>query len=584
MTKQSIIKHEAASGGIAIGRAHIIAQNDVSFPKYWIADKEIISEINRFKRAITHSKQQLSKIKEKLCRFQGKEQIQILDTHSMLLQDEMLVTHAIQNITGQKINAEWALDKASSRLKMAFADMHNEYFQQRKHDLDYICRRIIKNLTGGTELSLHEIKDSSIILVAPDFSPADIISFARDRVKGFISSVGGNTSHSAIIARSLEIPAMIGVENVIEKIKEGDTIIIDGLKGNIIINPSKDDLSKYKKHQTEFESAKKALLKDINLPAETRDGSKLSLVANIELAEEVAAALQHGAEGIGLFRTEYLYLNRLDYPSETEQFECYKATLKQMDGRPVTIRTLDLGGDKLFAGSEYAEHLNPALGLRAIRFCLVEKDIFRTQLRAMLRASVFGNLRILLPMISGVDELHQVKSFIESVKKELQKEQIKIAKKIDLGIMIEIPSAVITADALAKEVDFFSIGTNDLIQYTLAVDRTNEHVSYLYNPLHPAVLSLLHKTVRAARANNIDVTLCGEIAGDPLYILLFLGMGIDTLSMNSISIPRVKKMLRQVTAKEARALWEKISKFNKIADIEAVLKAEMNRHLKPAKP
>lgn len=590
MSKTLRIKHEAASKGIAIGKVHIYSSVDQMFPKFWIADKEITTEISRFKHAIIKSKQQLTKIRDKLCRFEGKEQIQIIDTHSMLLQDEMLVTHAIQNIANQKINAEWALDKAASRLKMAFVDVRDEYFKQRKHDIDYICQRIMKNLTGTAELSVLEIKDKHIILVASDLSPADIVSFPRDRVKGFITGVGGNTSHSAIIARSLEIPAMVGVENILKKIKTGDTAIIDGVNGLIIVNPNKTDLETYKKQQASFEQTKKLLLKDAHLPAETTDGGRINLVANIELTEEVEPALQHGAEGIGLYRTEFLYANRMDFPSEEEQFECYKTVLEQMAGRPTTIRTLDLGGDKLFVGSEYADHVNPALGLRAIRFCLVEKDLFKTQLRAMLRASIYGNLKMMLPMISGLDELRQVKGIIEKTKEELKKEKIKVAEDIKLGIMIEVPSAVIVADTLAKEVDFFSIGTNDLIQYTLAVDRTNEHVAYLYNLFNPAVVAMLKKTVDAAKNAGISVAVCGETAGDPLYLLLFLGMGIDTLSMNPISIPRVKKMLRHVTAKEARELFEKVSQLNTTQEIEALIRSETAKHLKifehskPGKP
>ncbi len=581
MTKNNVhIKHEGASKGIAIGKAHVLTAIGAGFPKYWITDREITSEIMRLKSAIQKSKQQLAKVKEKLCRFEGKEQIQIIDTHSMLIQDEMLVTHAIQNITSRKINAEWALEKVISRLKMAFIDMHDQYFQQRKHDLDYIYQRIMKNLVGSPELSLHEIKENNLILVANDFSPADIVSLPRERVKGFITAVGGNASHSAIIARSLEIPAMVGVEGILKQVQENDLVVIDALRGLIIIKPSKEELERYKKQQTAFEKANKELLKDARLPAVTKDGKRMELVANIELAEEVIPAIQHGAEGVGLFRTEYLYANRMDYPSEEEQFECYKAALEQMEGRPVTIRTLDLGGDKLFAGGEYADHVNPALGLRAVRFCLVEKDIFRTQLRAMLRASIYGNLRMLLPMISGLDELLQVKSVIEGVRNDLKKEKVKVSEKIELGIMIEIPSAVIVADALAKEVDFFSIGTNDLIQYALAVDRTNEHVSYLFNPLNPAIISLIKQTAEAAKKAGIDVTICGEVAGDPLYLLLFLGLGIDALSMNPVSIPRVKKMLREVTLKEAKELVSKVNSFDSIAKIEGLIKNETAKYLK----
>jgi len=590
MPKAQHIKHEAASKGIAIGYARILTHPGSSFPKYWIADKDIPQEITRFKLAIIKSKQQLSKIKEKLCRFQGKEQIQIIDTHSMLLQDEMLITHAIQNITSRKINAEWALDKAASRLKMAFVDIRDEYFKQRKHDIDYISQRVIKNLTGTAELSIYDIKEKDLIVIANDMSPADIVAFKRERVKGIITSVGGNTSHSAIIARSLELPAMIGAESVMDIIKDGDVVIIDGVKNRIIVNPSKSELADYKKRQAVFEKNKHTLLKEAHLPAITLDNKQMSLVANIELIEETEPSINHGAEGIGLFRTEYLYAGRMDYPSEEEHFEAYKTVLEKMNGRPVTIRTLDIGGDKLFINSDYSEHINPALGLRAIRFCMVERDIFKTQLRALLRASVYGNLRLLIPMISCIEEIRQVKKLIETLKNQLLKENVKVSEKIDLGIMIEIPSAAILAETLAGEVDFFSIGTNDLVQYTLAVDRTNEHVSYLYNLLNPAVIKIIKTTVDAAKTAKIDVTVCGEAAGDPMYLLLFLGLGIESLSMNPISIPRVKKFLRTVKAVDAKMLVDNILKLNSVNEIEKIIFGAANRHLgifersKPSKP
>lgn len=577
------IKHKAASKGVAIGRTHILSTAGAAFPKYWIADKEITSEIARFKRAIQKSKQQLTKVREKLCRFEGKEQIQIIDSHAMLLQDEMIVTHAIQNIANQKINSEWALDKAISRLKLAFSDVKDEYFKQRRNDIDFIGQRIIKNLIGGPELSLHAIKHEDIILIANDFSPADIVNFPRERVKGFISVLGGETSHSAIIARSLGIPAMVGVENILKNIKEGDLIVLDALKDCIIVNPPKTDLSAYKKRRAAFEATAHDLLKDAHLPAETLDTRKVSLVANIEMIEEISSVLQHGAEGIGLFRTEYLYANRMDYPSEDEQFECYKAALEQMSPHPVTIRTLDLGGDKLFVSTEYLEHVNPALGLRAIRFCLAERDLFRTQIRALLRAGLYGNLRILIPMVSSVEEIRLVKSIIEEEKASLKKAREGFEANVQLGIMVEVPSAAIIADVLAKEVGFFSLGTNDLVQYTIAVDRGNEHVAYLYNPLHPAVIRAMKQTVDAAKKAGIDVTVCGEMAGEPLYLLLLVGMGVDALSMNPVSIPRVKKILRTVTAKQAEALYNSVIKLSTAQEIENFVRHEMAGYLKPAK-
>jgi phosphotransferase system enzyme I (PtsI) len=373
---------------------------------------------------------------------------------------------------------------------------------------------------------------------------------------------------------------MIGVENIFKYVNENDMVVIDAVNDVIVINPPKNEIESFKKRQSLFEKKKREMLKGVDLPATTKDGHKISLVANIELVEEIPSAILHGAEGVGLFRTEYLFVNRMDYPDEEEQFKCYKNALEGMKNKPVTIRTMDLGGDKLFIGSEYVDHVNPALGLRAIRFCLVEKDIFRTQLRAMLRASVYGRLRMLLPMVSGLDELRRCKKFIQDVKGELTKEKVKISDDIELGIMIEVPSAVVVARILANEVDFFSIGTNDLIQYTLAVDRTNEHVAHLYNPLDPAVINMLKQTIEAAKMAGIDVTICGEVAGEPLYLPLFLGMGIDALSMNSISIPKVKKILREVTYEDAKKFFSKIEKMTSATEIEAVVKGEMSKYSK----
>jgi len=579
MSKTLRIKHECASKGIAVGNAHIISVSGTSYPRFWISDKEIALEMARFKNAIQRSKHQISKVKEKLCKFQDKEQIQIIDTHAMLLQDEMLITHAIQNIASQKINAEWALDKATTKLKMAFVDMHDEYFRQRKHDIDYIGRRIMRNLLERPDTPDIGTKEKNLILIGHDFSPADIVNFPRDRVLGFIAEVGGATSHSAIIARSLEIPAMFGVENITKQIASGDVVIIDGPNDLLIINPSEKEIREYKTLRTAYYKEQRELIKEACLPAQTLDQNKIDILANIELPEEIDPSIEHGAEGIGLFRTEYLYANRMDNPSEDEQFEIYKLTLEKMSPRPVTIRTLDIGGDKLFTGSEYAAHGNPALGLRAIRFCLAEMDIFRTQLRALLRASPYGNLKIMVPMISGLDEVRQVKKLIAEHTAALIKSGHKVSKEIKLGVMIETPSAVMLADDLAQEVDFFSIGTNDLIQYTLAVDRTNEYVAYLYNLLHPAVVRMIKKTIEAAKKHAIEVTVCGEAAGDPRYLLLFLGAGVSGLSMNPVSIPKVKKLLRSITFKEAVELFNKLLEMKTTDEIEKVIKSEMGKHL-----
>ncbi len=530
-----------ASSGIAIGQAYIIPSSGTHFPKFWIADKEVPSEISRLKHAIQKSGRQLSVIKDKLCRFQGKEQIQILESHIMLLKDPLLYDNTTQLISDNKINAEWALDKVLSQLKLAFANMRDEYLRERKSDIDYIGKRILKNLMGEQEHGFRQLPYPSTIVIAHDLSPADFAALPRHQLAGVITAFGGETSHMAIMARALEIPAIVGFGDVSSQISEGETIIIDGESCQVISSPGKLILTKLKRRQRQHQLATQKLLRESHLPAVTIDGYRIQLMANIDIIDEIPMAIEYGAEGIGMYRTEYLFMNRMEFPGEDEQYKLYKSILKMMKGRPATIRTLDIGGDKLFGNVE--EHLNPALGLRAIRLCLKEIELFKTQLRALYRASAHGNLKILFPMISSVDELRQIHTIIHEVRRELHREKIKIKAHVPIGIMIEVPSAAIVADQMARDVNFFSIGTNDLIQYTLAIDRTNEQVSYLYQPFHPAILRLLHMTATAARQAQIDITMCGEIAGDPRYITPLLGLGLNALSMNAFSIPRVKKLV-----------------------------------------
>lgn len=531
-----------ASSGIAIGQAYIIPTTGTHFPKYWISDKDIPHEISRFKQAVQKSSRQLSIIKDKLCRFQGKEQIQILESHVMLLKDPLLDESTASLISESRINAEWALDKVIAQLKLAFANIRDEYLRERKSDIDYIGKRILRNLLGEQDHGFKQLPYPSTIIVAHDISPADFAALPRHQLAGVITAFGGETSHMAIMARALEIPTVVGFGDITTHVHEGDPLIIDGIGHQIVVKPSKLQLDKLKRKQRQQQLATQKLLKASHEPAITLDGYKMQLMANIDLIDEIPMALEYGAEGIGMYRTEYLFMNRLEYPSEDEQLKHYKSILKMMKGRPVTIRTLDIGGDKLFGNIE--EHTNPALGLRAIRLCLKEVELFKTQLRALYRASVHGHLKILFPMITCVEELRQIHTIINEVKHELHREKIKIKTNVPIGIMIEVPAAAIVADQMARDVQFFSIGTNDLIQYTLAIDRTNEQVSYLYQPHHPAILRLLHMTAVAARQAQIDITMCGEIAGDPRYITPLLGLGLNALSMNAISIPRVKKLLR----------------------------------------
>lgn len=570
----------ATSPGIVIGRAHCMDNRGSPFARTWIRDGDVEEETLRFRQAVQKAKEQLSHVQAKMCRYSGHDQIKIIESYRMFLQDDMLVATTIQHVQEHKINAEWALDKTLAQLKLSFLNVNEEYFRERQQDIDYVGRRLMDNLIGSPDISFTDIPRGDVILIVHDLSPAEVASIPRERVKGFVMEGGGETSHSAIISRALEIPAMFGIHGIFDDIEEGETVILDGIKGVLVASPSKKELEQYRAIQKRYLALERILLDEIDLPAETKDGFRINIEANMELVEEIPSLLEHGAEGIGLYRTEYLFLNRLDEPSEEEQYENYVSVLKQLGERPVTIRTIDLGGDKLAISQSYETQQNPALGLRAIRLCLRELPLFKTQLRALLRASVHGNLRILLPMISNMDELRQVHKILKDVKRDLGTKKIPYNEDVPVGIMIEVPSAVFMARELAREADFFSIGTNDLIQYGLAIDRGNEQVAHLYNPYHPAVLRMIKKTVDAAKEAGINVSICGELAGDPLAITLMVGLELNALSMNPISILRVKKILRSITRTEALKILKEALTLQSADEVEKLLKRKTS-HLLP---
>jgi phosphotransferase system enzyme I (PtsI) len=551
-----------------------------AFARTWIRDADVEEEVLRFRSSVQKAKEQLSHIQAKMCRYSGHDQIKIIESYRMFLQDDMLVATTIQHVQQHKINAEWALDKTLAQLKLSFLNVDEEYFRERQQDIDYVGRRLMDNLIGSPDVSFNEIPKGDAILIVHDLSPAEVASIPKDRVKGFVMEAGGETSHSAIISRALEIPAMFGIHGIFEEIDEGEMLILDGIKGVLVASPSKKELEQYKAIQKRYQALEQILLDEIDLPAETKDGFRINIEANMELVEEIPSLLEHGAEGIGLYRTEYLFLNRLDEPSEEEQFENYVTVLKQLGDRPVTIRTIDLGGDKLAISQTYETQQNPALGLRAIRLCLRELPLFKTQLRALLRASVHGKLKILLPMISSMEELRQVRKIIKDVKRDLTTKKVPFNEDVPIGIMIEVPSAVFLANELAKECDFFSIGTNDLIQYGLAIDRGNEQVAHLYNPYSPAILRMIKQTVDAAKAAKIGISICGELAGDPLAITLMVGLGLNSLSMNPISISRVKKILRSITREQSLMILKEAISLDSAEEIEKLLKRKTS-HLLP---
>ena len=563
-----VIQGIGASPGIVTGKAYMIERFKVRLPEKRIRPEQVEEEVARFLNAIEESRNQLTEIKEKILDLEVRRHSFILDVHLMILDDEMLIQDTVDMIRKKKVNAEWALDLILEKLDTAFKAIEDEYLRERRSDLHYVCSRIFRNLLGKKHDDITKIK-GKVIVVAHDLSPADTLQMNLKNVAGFITDIGGKVSHTAILSRSLGIPAVLGLEVATSLINGGDLLIIDGGTGEVVINPTEEVSQSFLERRRRIKTMEREVLKYASLPAETRDGVRIRLQANIEMVEEIPSAKTHGAEGIGLYRTEILYLNRKDLPNEEEHYQTYRRLAESISPAIATIRTLDIGGDKFLPNYSKGNEMNPAMGLRAIRFSMKETGIFKLQLRGILRASVHGKLRILFPMISGMGEIRQAKAILEEVKKGLVKAKIPFDRGIKIGAMIEIPSASITADILAEEVDFFSIGTNDLIQYALAVDRINEHVSYLYEPLHPAILRIIRGVVQSAHEAGIPVAICGEMASDPAYALILLGLGLDEFSMNPISIPKVKKVLRMSRFEETQALVERVFQLKTASEIES---------------
>jgi phosphotransferase system enzyme I (PtsI) len=571
-----VLKGIAVSPGIAFGKVYMVDRSEVQAPLYNIElPGQVVAEIKRFREALKKSREQLLEIKKSLSEREI-EPAFILDVHILMLRDKTLLNSTIGNIREKKVNAEWALKMTLNKYREMFSRIEDSYLKERISDVEYVSQRILRNLVGTRLRSISEI-DESVLIVSRDLSPADTVQMKMDRILGFATDMGGKTSHTAIVARSLGIPAVVGLERITREVHNSDEIIIDGCDGFVIVNPDLEVLKRYEEKKRHYEILEEDLLREAHLPAVTRDGCKVGIGANIEFVEEIQTALAHGAEGIGLYRTEFIYINRERLPTEEEHFTSYRKIIEAENLRWSTIRTFDLGGDKFISDPKVAEELNPVMGLRAIRFCLQEIDLFKVQLRAILRASAYGATRILFPMISSLEEILKVKSILGEVRNQLARENIPVGDDIELGIMIEVPSAVVIADRLAREVDFFSIGTNDLIQYTLAIDRVNERVSYLYDPLHPAVLRLIRMIVEAAHGAGIRVAICGEMAGEPAFTLMLLGLGLDELSMNPLAIPRVKKIIRNSTLEEATALLKESMKFDTASKIEDFVRTHMNK-------
>jgi phosphotransferase system enzyme I (PtsI) len=570
ITKTFVLKGIGVSPGIAIGRCYRFDPLDSQISFYKLKEESLIpKEVQRFKNALRDSEQQLLEIQRKLKKTKITEPVYIIDVHILLLRDKIFANRTVKYIRDQGVNAEWALRMTLDHYKQIFEGVEDEYISSRVSDVQYVVQRILRNLSGEKHEMVWDVGNNGVIVVSHDISPADTAQMKLDKILGFATDSGGRTSHTAIVARSLELPAVVGLDDITRYVHSDDEIIVDGTAGMVVINPYPDMLKRYEEKKRHHDAANDEYLQYGKLPALTQDNYQVTIGCNIEFVEEIPSAISHGAENIGLYRTEFLYIYRDDLPTEDDHFNNYRQVVTDKNLSWSTIRTFDLGGDKFANYQKQTKELNPQMGMRAIRFCLKEVDIFKTQLRAIWRASALGRTKILFPMISSVEEIREAKKLLEDARQELVEEGMNIPSKIDIGAMIEVPSAVIIADKLAREVDFFSIGTNDLIQYSLAIDRANERLTYMYEPLHPAVLRLIKNVVDEAHKEKIKVAMCGEMAGDPLCVLILLGMELDELSMNHLAIPRIKKIIRESTLKESKIVLKKALSFNTASEVRS---------------
>lgn len=567
-----IEKGVIASPGIKIGRAYVHQGDKILIPKYKINDDEIDSELARFEDALEKTKEQIKGIQEQIARSLSKDMSDIFTSHLMVLEDPMIDQKARTIIRDEKRNVEWIINDISLELINSLSTIEDEYMRERIIDISDIHKRLIANLQKMKSTSLSDIKEE-VILFAPDLTPSETALMNKENILAFVTDKGSRTSHTAIMARALEIPAIVGTLNGTSLVKNGDLLIVDAVHGIIIVDPTEEELQNFQKYQREFRELEIELSKLTTLPSQTLDGIEIFIYGNIEIPEEMKIIREHGAQGIGLYRSEFLFLDK-SLPDEELQLKEYKKVVKFFHPLPVTIRTLDVGGDKIYAYTDHYRERNPFLGCRAIRFSLENPEIFRTQISAILRASHYGNVKIMFPMITSLEEFLKARSMTEEIMHDLRKQGKPFDENIQIGLMIEVPSAVINADILARHADFFSVGTNDLVQYTLAVDRISEKIAYLYNPLNIAILRFLKQIVEISDKFSVPLSICGEMAGEPQYTMVLLGLGFRQLSMSPTYMYQVKKIVRTVTISECEDLVRSLLSFEETADIEDALRAK----------
>ena len=573
------LKGIAAASGISIGPAYRVGKEEYVVTRDVIAEENIPIQIQLFEEALIKTRREIIELQKRIGAEMGQDEAQIFDAHLLVLEDRMLIEDVISRLKKEKINVAFIFSEVLKKYIGVFSKIEDEYLRERISDINDVGKRILRHLLGKEHKGLSDLKERMVV-VAHDLSPSDTAAMHKKNVSAFVTDVGGKTSHTAIMAKSLEIPAVVGLEVATAKINPGDMLIVDGGLGIVIVQPDEETLRIYHQEEDKLKGIAEQFLAAKELPATTTDGQSVEINANIEFPDEVPSVRLHGAEGIGLYRTEFFYMNRKDLPTEEEHYEAYRYVAEAMGDYPVIIRTLDMGGDKFISQFQVPQEMRPFLGWRAIRFCLARPDMFKLQMRAILRASVYGKLKLMYPMISGIEELRQANLILEEAKGELRARGEAFNNDIEVGVMIEVPSAAMIADILAKESDFFSIGTNDLIQYALAVDRANEKVAYLYEPAHPAVLRFIKNIIDAGHSAGIKVGMCGEMAGEPSLALILLGLGLDEFSMPPQVIPELKYIIRAVSKKEAKEIALEALKLSTGKEVEELVQARLRGILK----